>query len=359
VKIALLVPVFARGRDRETLRRVHRHNLAQSRSLAQLGAEVHLFVDAPFADVEREAGVHLHFVSGALTAIPGAHLLAAALFERPDVVHQFHLLDVRTLALLALAPARVFAEYNTGPIPHQVARRAVMRAATARLGAVFFTAAEMADPFREAGALSARTPVVAVPETSSILSLAERESSRRTLGVEHALVVLVVARAAEGKDPNTALAAFERIKQARPEAHLLWAALEEGPLHAEVSARVASLGGRMYLRTEMPPLYAAADVMLHPSRREACGTAFMEALSAGVPVVGSDIAPFRALARNDAAKIAPVGDSSRFAELALALAQDPSARQRAKRRFADALTFDAIALRKLRTYEGKTVSPEY
>ena len=358
MRIALLVPVPARPGPVD-LRAIHRHNSAQARALARLGAEVHLFVDAPFAALERDEGVYLHFVLGRIRAIPGAHLIASALSIRPDVLHQFHLLDVRTLALTSLAPTRAFAEYNTGPVPDRLARLAVMRAATRRLSGVFFTACEMASPFVAAGALARETPVIAVPEISSLVSSADRDDSKRALGLERALVILVVARAAEVKDPFTSLAAFDRIRAARPDAELIWAAIEEGPLHREVSLRVARSGGRMLVRTEMAPLYAAADVMLHTSRREACGTAFVEALSAGVPIAGSDIPPFRALSRGGAAKLCPVGDADAFARAALELAADEEARARARARYERALTFDAIAERKMRAYCGEVVGGEY
>ncbi len=359
MKVALIVPVLAPAFDRARLLLLHRHNLAQARALARLGAEVHLLVDGGTAGIEDHDGVRLHFVRRPLPGIPGAHLLRSALALRPDVVHQFHLLDVRTLALTALAPARVFAEYNTGPVPHQRVRRAVMRAATRRLAGVFFTAAEMAAPFVDAGALAPGTPVVAVPEISSLVEPADRTRARRALGLEHSLAVLVVARAAEVKDPFTALAAFERIRAERPEARLVWAALEEGPLHREVSLRVARLGGIMEVRAEMAPLYAAADVMLHTSRREACGAAFVEGMGAGLPIAGSDIPPFRALARGGAARLCPLGDAEAFARAALALAADRASGRRARVRFEQALTFDAIAARKMAVYAGEPVAPAY
>jgi glycosyltransferase involved in cell wall biosynthesis len=358
LRIALIVPVSSRERDRDRLRWIHRHNLAQARALARLGAEVHLFVDAPFAAVEHDDGIRLHFVRRRVPAIPGAHLVAAALLLRPQVLHQFHLLDVRTLALSSLAPVRTFAEYNTGPVPHTSARRAVMRAATRRLTGVFFTAVEMAAPFVSLGAISPAAPIVAVPEISSLVPAADREGSRRALGVR-GLLVLVVARAAEVKDPFTALEAFDRIKMRRPDATLIWAAIEEGPLHREVRMRVEKSGGRMLLRAEIAPLYAAADVMLHTSRREACGAAFVEALGAGVPIAGSDIPPFRALALGGAARLCPLGDPGAFAEAALELAADPEARRRARARFENALTFDAIAERKMRAYRDEPVEPCY
>jgi glycosyltransferase involved in cell wall biosynthesis len=216
----------------------------------------------------------------------------------------------------------------------------------------------MAEPFVAAGAISPRTPIVAVPEISSLVVPADRAASRRALGID-GLLVLVVARAAEVKDPFTALAAFDRIKSQRPDATLIWAAIEEGPLHREVRMRVERTGGRMLVGAEIAPLYAAADVMLHTSRREACGAAFVEALSAGLPVVGSDIPPFRALARDRAAKLCPLGDAHAFAEAALNLATDPTARSRARARYETALTFEKIAQRKLQAYRGEQVSPSY
>lgn len=66
------------------------------------------------------------------------------------------------------------------------------------------------------------------------------------------------------------------------------------PRYAEdVRARAARLGGRVAIRSggvgeeRLRDLYAAADVMVHPVRRQTWGLAPLEALAAGTPVVVS------------------------------------------------------------------------
>jgi glycosyltransferase involved in cell wall biosynthesis len=46
-------------------------------------------------------------------------------------------------------------------------------------------------------------------------------------------------------------------------------------------------------RAEMAPLLHAADVLMHPTYSEGMPLAVIEAMAAGLPVVGSDIPPMR------------------------------------------------------------------
>src|SRR6185295_12282074 len=121
LRLALVVPVRAAGdEDEAALLLRHRFNVAQACALGDRGAEAALFVDAPFSRVRpigERAAIHFVAAPPMLRAglAPGAHLLAAALasLPRPDAIHLFHVLDVKTLALAAaFARARLFAEYN-------------------------------------------------------------------------------------------------------------------------------------------------------------------------------------------------------------------------------------------------------
>ncbi|HEY1324912.1 MAG TPA: MSMEG_0565 family glycosyltransferase [Streptosporangiaceae bacterium] len=66
--------------------------------------------------------------------------------------------------------------------------------------------------------------------------------------------------------------------------------------------------------TEMPAWYAAADVLAFPSTKEGWGLAVLEAMSAGLPVVASDLAVFREYLRPGRdALLVPVDDASALA----------------------------------------------
>ena len=66
--------------------------------------------------------------------------------------------------------------------------------------------------------------------------------------------------------------------------------------------------------TELPAWYAAADVLAFPSTKEGWGLAVLEAMSAGLPVVTSDLAVFREyLQPGRDALLVPVDDASALA----------------------------------------------
>ncbi len=366
MRIALIVPVLYRGpqKSRKALQHFHRVNIAQAEALAELGEEVYLIVDGPAAyRGQLKYGAKLIVVASPRTEkIPAAHLLAQAWRLKTELIHFFHLLDVRSLAFACTGPARVFAEYNSGYPPQAFARKRVMHWASRRLSGVFFTHHRMADEFVNAGALSTKTPVYSVPEISSALSL-ERSSENRN----RSDTVLVVMRAAEGKDPWTALSAFELFKKEHISAKLHWLVIEQGPLHQELQRRVDSselLRESVRIEVGLGPeqmarAYAEARVFLHTSRREACSYALMEAMQAGLNIVCSQILPFEAVTGGETAILCPVGDEEAFARGLRRGWEESDLGNKAQTRFIDRLSFTAIARRKLAAYQGQRLEPYY
>lgn len=366
MRAALIVPVSADpGDDEASLLHRHRYNVAQAKALGHAGAEVELIVDAPFSAETRVAEhARVVFAHRAARLPLAAHLIVRAVRDRAEVLHVFHLLSVKSVALAALAPARVFAEYNGGAIPLSPLRRAVLAAASRRLSGAFFTGREAGSAFVEAGALARSTPLHAVPEVSSLLpdlSATElgalRAAARAERGVGEALVVLVVGRLAADKQPFVALEAFRAIARARPDAILWWAhggdeldgALQRAAAHD--GARVTFFERIPY--AEMSRLYAAADVMIHATRRETCSAAFIEAMQHGLPVAASNIPPLAAMSGPGSALV-PLGDASALARAALSLAGEPEHRTAARRTFAESLSYEAIGRRKLEAYSAHT-----
>jgi glycosyltransferase involved in cell wall biosynthesis len=91
------------------------------------------------------------------------------------------------------------------------------------------------------------------------------------------------------------LEAMPLVLRERPDTRLIICGT--GPLHTELSARVHGLRLQDHVtftgsvgRRSVERLSAAADLFVLPSRREACPTAALEALSVGTPVVCSDTA---------------------------------------------------------------------
>ena len=74
---------------------------------------------------------------------------------------------------------------------------------------------------------------------------------------------------------------------------------------------------------ELPGWYAAADVLAFPSTKEGWGLAVLEAMSAGLPVVASDLPVFREYLRpGQDALMVPVDDAAALAEALGAVLDD-------------------------------------
>jgi glycogen(starch) synthase len=138
--------------------------------------------------------------------------------------------------------------------------------------------------------------------------------------------VLFVGRLVEGKQPDDALAAIERVRQSQPEAQLSF--VGTGPLREDLERRVAERGldGTVEFLGEvpheaMPELYRAADLFVLPSRAEGLPRTVLEALATGTPVVASDLAQMRSVIEGVGSTV-PVGDVEGFAAAIADLADD-------------------------------------
>lgn len=80
--------------------------------------------------------------------------------------------------------------------------------------------------------------------------------------------------------------------------------------------------------SDVSSAYRACDIIICPSRRESFGRIAAEAMINGVPVVASDIEPFRDLLGQGAGLLFPVGDVVAAARAVDALAFDSELRQR-------------------------------
>ena len=120
----------------------------------------------------------------------------------------------------------------------------------------------------------------------------DRAVVRAPWGVtERELVVLFCAKLQPWKRPLDLLRAFARAGV--PDAMLVYAG--EGPLRAQLETEAAALCIRDRVRflgfvnqSQLPPVYAASDVMVLPSSYEPFAVVVNEAMLCGCPVVASD-----------------------------------------------------------------------
>jgi glycosyltransferase involved in cell wall biosynthesis len=173
----------------------------------------------------------------------------------------------------------------------------------------------------------------------SRLSAAERAAFRERLGVPaEARVVLGLAKFNEREAPWDLLRAFARVQDPN-----VWLVLAGGgPARPALEAfagklsRVRFPGYVPYL--DLPALYAASDLFVHPAREERWGVSVQEALACGLPVVASSRvgAGYDLIEVGSNGFVYPAGDSEMLAHrIGEALALDP---ERARERSAAILS---------------------
>ncbi len=123
--------------------------------------------------------------------------------------------------------------------------------------------------------------------------LDDSSDARSWLAVEPtAPVVSTLARMTEQKGHRHLLSAIPSVVRRVPAVRFVWAG--HGPLEAELRARVqgAGLAGHVRFlgpRTNVPALLAASDLVVIPSRFEGLPLVALEAMAAGLPLVGTRV----------------------------------------------------------------------
>lgn len=107
----------------------------------------------------------------------------------------------------------------------------------------------------------------------------------------------------------------------------------DGPARPQVESALASLGadrlrylGQQSLEA-LPPIYAAADLLVWPAVREAFGMALLEAQASGLPVVAGNEGGVAGIVSNGVTgQLVGAGDIEGFAAAIAALLDDPARR---------------------------------
>lgn len=163
-----------------------------------------------------------------------------------------------------------------------------------------------------------------------------------------ATLVLTVARLTEQKGHRHLLEAAPAVRERVPGAHFVW--VGEGPLGDELRKRTRELGieGNVHLtgrRTDVPDLLAAAELFVLPSLFEGLPLVVLEAMAAGVPVVGTRVCGTReAVEDGVCGRLVPARDPAALAAAILEVLERPdlgarwgaAGRRRARREFSAA-----------------------
>ncbi|HEU5083800.1 MAG TPA: glycosyltransferase family 1 protein [Acidimicrobiales bacterium] len=160
-------------------------------------------------------------------------------------------------------------------------------------------------------------------------------TGRRLAGVEH--YVLAVGTVEPRKDLPSLVRAVDRLADDDPDVVLVHAGGDGWGIDAfEAAVRAMRHPHRLRRLGHVPHdqlghLYAGARVFAYPSVYEGFGLPVLEAMSAGVPVVTTDVPAIREVA-GDAALVVPVGDVDALAEAVARAWHDEAWRDEAVRR---------------------------
>ncbi|MEM7198814.1 MAG: glycosyltransferase family 4 protein [Planctomycetota bacterium] len=225
----------------------------------------------------------------------------------PVVAHTYH--------------GHVLADYYPGVVS-AVLRRLEARAA-ARTDLLFAVSPTCRRELIDMGIGGARLRVVPPAIEYARFAGGDRVAARRALRVaEDALVLGFVGRLVRIKRPDL----FADVVAAVPGG--VGVAFGDGPLHAGL----AGGGGRVHwlgVGVDLPGCLGGLDVLVMPSEREGCPLAAVEAMAAGVPVVGFDVPGVRdVLGEWGRGVLVPRGEGAAgLARAVRALAAEPERRR--------------------------------
>ncbi len=116
---------------------------------------------------------------------------------------------------------------------------------------------------------------------------------KRRIDLEHPIVI-TVSRLVHKNGVDTLIRAIDEVRRSIPGVHCH--ILGDGPKRRELETLSHSLGLSEYIRffgnipnTDISKYLRAADVFARPARSEGMGNAFVEAIAAGLPIVGTAV----------------------------------------------------------------------
>jgi glycosyltransferase involved in cell wall biosynthesis len=350
------------------------HTLTESSAaLADAGAEVSTVqrfrtdarLDRDGATYHFVADRHVPWLSTRDAPKPFVDAIAA---QQPDVVHVNGLIFPQLVAAIREAVgdrAAIVVQHHGGEFPVRggglvgMWRQRRWRTGLAAADAVSFTAAEQAAQWQAAGVLGDQR-VLEIVESGTTMRQVDRDRARAAIGVNGEPVILWVGRLTTNKDPLTVLDGLQQALPSLPGARVVMV-FGDDTLLPEVEQRVRSsslLERRVTLasrvpRDEMPNYFSAADIFISGSHYEGSGYALIEAMSAALVPVVTDIPPFRAIAGTSGERWQPGdagGCATALARVAAASLHEQKAR--AREHYDRALRWDVIARRTIAEYQS-------
>ena len=183
---------------------------------------------------------------------------------------------------------------------------------------------------------------------------------RAELGIDpDAPLVGIIGRLTEQKDHATFLQAAAQIRVAAPETRFL--IVGDGPLRAELveQARALKLDEAVIftgLRSDIPALMAALDVLVFSSRWEGLPVTLLEGMAAARPIVSTAVGGVPGVVGDgDSALLVPAGISSVLADAVVRVLRDPALARKlsaaARARVREKYSLDSMLNQTLALYE--------
>ena len=188
-----------------------------------------------------------------------------------------------------------------------------------------------------------------------------RARMRRELGVEDRLVMVCVGRLAQLKNIPFAIDVCARAAETGANPVLL--VVGDGEARADLEARALSAAPAdtvrfLGMRSDIPDLLQAADVLLMPSLFEGLPVALVEAQAASLPCVVSDAVSREADLSGSVTFLPLAAGAQAWAEAAVRAAGEPRAdRSDAVKR--SGFSIDEVAAKLLAAYRGQPMASEH
>jgi glycosyltransferase involved in cell wall biosynthesis len=354
-------------------------SMAQPLSSRGVSLEVGYLYERPGLHRElEERGVSLFCLDGSSGRVGRLRRARRLLLEhRPDLVHTTLLeadiigrvagLVTRTPVVTSLVNVTHAASeaHNTELAVWKTETVRVLDTVTARIVVRFHALTNyVADTMARRLAIR-RDRIEVIPRGRDPASLGRRTTERRArvranLGVRPGTrVLLAVGRQERQKGLDVLLEAFSRLRQEEQDARLFIAGRdgsETSRLHS--IAGVLGLGETVQflgIRSDVPDLLCAADVLVFPSRWEGLGSVLLEAMALETPIVVSDLPPVREVLDASTCILVRPNDAPSLAVAILrTLTDDTGATMRAslaRAHFLATFTIDGVADRMVAFYD--------
>jgi glycosyltransferase involved in cell wall biosynthesis len=176
-----------------------------------------------------------------------------------------------------------------------------------------------------------------------------------------AKVVIHVGNFDPAKDHETLIYSATRVLDKKKNVHFLL--VGNGKLMPKIRNIVIKEKLKDYIhfagtRTDVPRLLMSSDCFIFPSRLEGLPGAVLEAIAAGLPVIGSDIGPIHEIAeQSNNVHLVPAGDIGGFARKVQEILENLDKHRKSPGQIPEQFCFQTYAHKMLELYERPKMGP--